>query len=99
MKQGRIIECPGCLLRLPDRHLNPDDRFNASGECRQVYYEITYYTLSKNDSCFIHQHVVDAYAAQNMERGRVLLLPYLPLSGFTLQQRKDIPGNRCSRHI
>lgn len=60
-----MIECPGCRLRLPDLHLDPPDRVNASGECWQVYSDLQCYTVSKQDSAFIHQHAVDAYAAQH----------------------------------
>lgn len=66
MKQEiKMIQCPGCRICQPDKHLDSPDRFNASGECMQLYYEITYYTLSKNDAGFIHQYVVDSYAAQH----------------------------------
>jgi succinate dehydrogenase hydrophobic anchor subunit len=32
-----------------------------------LFRELTFYTLAHGDSAFIHQHVVDAYAAQNAE--------------------------------
>jgi hypothetical protein len=46
-------------------HLDPDGRLNASGECWQVFLDLQCYTVSKQDPGFIHQHVVDAYAAQH----------------------------------
>ena len=60
-----MIECPGCRLKLPDQHLVPPDRANASGECLQVYSDLLCYTVAKQDPGFIHQHVVDTYAAQH----------------------------------
>ena len=60
-----MIECPGCRLRLPDQHLDPPDRFNASGECWRAYSDLQCFTVSKRDPEFTHQHAVDAYAAQH----------------------------------
>jgi Family of unknown function (DUF5946) len=57
--------CPGCLLELPDRHLDPPDRFNASGECWQAFSDLSCYTVSLGDPPFFHQHAVDAYEAQH----------------------------------
>jgi hypothetical protein len=65
MDVNEVIECPGCWLKLPCRHSDPGDRFNASGECLETYYELTYWTLVRQDGRFIHQHAVDAYAAQH----------------------------------
>ncbi|MFA5347598.1 MAG: DUF5946 family protein, partial [Methanoregula sp.] len=65
MDVSKSIECPGCGLKLPDRHLDPGDRLNASGECLGIYYELTYWTLTLQDGRFIHQHAVDAYSAQH----------------------------------
>jgi hypothetical protein len=97
MEQERMIECPGCLLRLPDRYLNPDDRFNASGECRELYYEITYYTLSKNDASFIHQHVVDAYAAQHAGGRTRTITTVFALIGLYLATEKGYTGKQVQQ--
>lgn len=35
---------------------------------QETYNELCYYTLSHGDSSFIHQHVVDAFAAQSCDR-------------------------------
>jgi hypothetical protein len=58
-------DCPGCRLKLPDQHLDPPDRVNASGECLHVYSHLQGYTVAKQDPEFIHQHAVDTYAAQH----------------------------------
>lgn len=60
-----MIECPGCRLKLPDQHLDPPDRVNASYECLKEYSDLMCYTVAKQDPGFIHQHAVDAYAAQH----------------------------------
>jgi hypothetical protein len=60
-----MIICPGCHVALPDRHLDPPDRFNASGECWQAFSDLACYTVAKQDPAFIHQHAVDAYGAQH----------------------------------
>ena len=60
-----MIECPGCHLVLPDRHLDPPDRLQASGECFQLFSDLQCYSVSKQDRDFIHQHVADIYAAQH----------------------------------
>jgi len=65
MNVNEAIECPGCGLKLPDRHFDLSDRFNASGECLGMYYELTCLTLVQQDERFIHQHAVDAYIAQH----------------------------------
>ncbi len=57
--------CPGCGLVLADRHIDLPERFNASGECWQLFNDLSCYTVSKQDREFIHQYVVDAYAAQH----------------------------------
>jgi Family of unknown function (DUF5946) len=56
---------PSCGLCLPAGDRNPPDRCNASGECLQAYSDLICYTVAKQDREFIHQHVVDAYAAQH----------------------------------
>ena len=57
--------CPGCGLTLPDSYVDPPDRFNATGACWQLFSDLSCYSVAKQDAGFIHQHVVDAYAAQH----------------------------------
>jgi hypothetical protein len=57
--------CPGCGLVLPDQHHDPPDRFNASGECWQLFSDLSCYSVGKQDAEFLHQYVVDAYEAQH----------------------------------
>ncbi|MEN6341950.1 MAG: DUF5946 family protein [Methanospirillum sp.] len=60
-----MTRCPGCRLELPHRHLNPPPRVYASGECWRIYSDLQSYTVAKRDPAFMHQHAVDAYAAQH----------------------------------
>jgi hypothetical protein len=57
--------CPGCGLLLPRNHARSPDRFNASGECWQLFSDLSCYTVSKQDAEFIHQCAVDTYEAQH----------------------------------
>ncbi len=59
-------ECPGCGLRLAVTAAQPDARFNASPECWQLHGELTAYTLTRGYGVFVHQLLVDAYAAQHV---------------------------------
>jgi hypothetical protein len=60
-----VTICPGCGLHLPRKGGDPPDRCNASPECLQAYSDLLCYTVAKQDPEFIHQHAVDAYAAQH----------------------------------
>ena len=62
---SKTMMCPGCGLILPSVEEQLDDRYNASSACRQLYGELTAYTLSLRDADFIQQFAVDTYAAQH----------------------------------
>jgi hypothetical protein len=62
---SKTMMCPGCGLILPSVEEQLDDRYNASSACRQLYGELTAYTLSLLDADFIHQIAVDTYTAQH----------------------------------
>lgn len=57
-------ECPGCKLKLPDHHLAADG-FNSSGECWELFGELSVYNIERAELTFIHQLAVDAYGAQH----------------------------------
>lgn len=65
----KIVECPGCGLKLDHRHHTLFGNYNASGECYQKYSELRNYTIGKQDLDFIHQHVIDTYSAQHSGNG------------------------------
>lgn len=66
MTTPQYRDCPACGLSLPRSETAPDTRYNASPECWQLYGELTAYTVTRGDLEFIHQHLVDAYAAQHV---------------------------------
>jgi Family of unknown function (DUF5946) len=59
------MQCPGCGLEHPDHGLATGTRQHASAGCWSLYCELAAYTLARNDPAFVHQHAVDAYAAQH----------------------------------
>jgi hypothetical protein len=65
MHMNKTTTCPGCGLILPSTEEQFEERYYASSACRQLCYELSAYTLSLGDAEFIHQHVVDTYAAQH----------------------------------
>ena len=57
--------CPGCGLALKSTNQDMDGRYNASQSCVALYLKLTVFTLSLQDTDFVHQLVVDTYAAQH----------------------------------
>ena len=94
MSVDTFVKCPGCGLNLSDRHLPAADRFNTTGECWQVYCELTCYTLTKEDSTFIHQHVVDAYEAQHAGGATRPITVVFGLIGLYLALEKGYTGRQ-----
>ena len=89
--------CPGCGLCLPDRHCNPPDRFNASGECWQLYSDLSCYMVAKQDAAFIHQHAVDAYAAQHSGGTTRNITVAFGLIGLYLALEKGYTGKQVQQ--
>jgi len=89
-----MIECPGCHVNLPDRHRDPPERMNASGECAQVYSDLLCYTVAKQDPEFIHQHVVDTYAAQHAGGPTRNIMVAFGLIGLYLAREKGYTGKQ-----
>jgi hypothetical protein len=59
---------------------------------QEAYNELCYYTLPHGDPAFIHQHVVDAYAAQNAsEKDKPIKLTFA-LAGFFLYVERQFTG-------
>jgi hypothetical protein len=92
-----MITCPGCLLELPDRHLDPPDRFNASGECWQAFSDLACYTIAKQDPVFIHQHAVDAYEAQHAAGITLNITVAFGLIGLHLALEKEYTGREVQQ--
>ena len=60
-----LTVCPGCGIEMESEEDRLDEDYNASVSCRKLYFDLSYYTLSLQDSYFIHQLIVDTYAAQH----------------------------------
>ena len=92
--------CPGCHVDLPDKHLDPPDRFSASGECWQLFSDLSCYTVSKGDAEFIHQHAVDAYEAQHAGEKTKNITVAFGLIGLYLTLEKGYTGRQVqAAHI
>ncbi len=61
---------------------------------QEAYNELSYYTLSLRDPAFIHQHVVDAYAAQSSGEGDKPIRLTFALVGLYLHVEKQFTGRQ-----
>jgi len=90
--------CPGCGLRLPLSDAPFDDRFLASPECLALQGELTGYTIAdaqtRADDRFIHQHLVDAYAAQHAGGHQPSIRVAFALIGLYLQFERGYSGKQ-----
>lgn len=92
-----MSRCPGCGVLLPDCQKTPPDRCNASGECVQLYSDLMCYTVAKQDPAFIHQHAVDAYAAQHAGGTTRNITVAFGLIGLYLALEKKYTGKQVQR--
>jgi hypothetical protein len=89
--------CPGCGVQLPSRGLDPDPKANASGECRALMNELSYYTLAHGDRAFIHQHLVDAFGAQHVRQSRSTIGAAFALAGLYLAIERGFTGRQVQK--
>jgi hypothetical protein len=75
--------CPGCGI--------DDD------ECAQLHAELAAYTLTHGDRNFIHQHVVDAYAAQHACLATKTIGPAFAVIGLYLALEEGFTGRQVQR--
>ncbi|MHB1630570.1 MAG: DUF5946 family protein [Bacilli bacterium] len=95
-----MVDCPGCGVILPDRQVQRAHGYNASGECYEKHSELTAYTLSHKGDRFIHQHVVDAYAAQHAGNGMRNITTAFALIGLYYGVEHGFSGRQVQRiHI
>jgi len=66
--------------------LNP-----ASSE-QEIFYELSYYTLAHPDPSFIHQYVVDVFAAQCADQNTKPITITFALVGLYLHLEKNFTG-------
>ncbi|HZC06817.1 MAG TPA: DUF5946 family protein [Ktedonobacterales bacterium] len=90
-------DCPGCGLSLPVEDVAADARFYASPECQRIYGELTGYTVMLRDTEFIHQHLVDAYAAQHVGDGQPTIGAAFALIGLYLAVERGYTGKQVQR--
>jgi hypothetical protein len=77
--------------------LPPDPAYNASGECRQLMNEASFYTLAHGSPRFIHQHLVDAYGAQHVPGSASAILAAFTLAGLYLAIERGFTGRQVQR--
>ena len=57
-----------------------------------MYMELSLYTLQRRDPTFMHQHIVDAYAAQHPDRSMKPIRIAFSLVGLYLAVEKGLTG-------
>lgn len=91
-----MVACPGCGALYEPAGLPPPERQNTSGECLAAYHALTLRTLALGHAAFIHQHAVDAYAAQHAGGPSRPIGVYFALAGLYLHWSGVLPGVRSS---
>lgn len=97
-----IVQCPGCGLALPASDAPLDSRYNASPACFALYGELTGYTVGRGYRAgdFIHQLLVDAYAAQHAsDRMRPIGLPFALIGLYLVNERGGTGVDSQNMHI
>jgi len=64
-----------------------------------AYNELCCYTLAHGDLSFIHQHVVDSFAAQNADENTKPIKLTFALIGLYLHVENTFQAERSSEHI
>ncbi len=64
---------------------------------KELYNELALYTLSHSDPSFIHQHVVDAFAAQNADKQSKPITVFFALVGLYLHLERNYTGREVQR--
>jgi hypothetical protein len=75
---------------------DPESEVPASGE-QELQHELSFYTLAKGDATFIHQHVVDAFAAQNATIDSKPIKIMFALIGLYLHLERGYNGREVQR--
>jgi hypothetical protein len=64
---------------------------------KELYNELAFYTLAHGDPAFIHQHLVDAYAAQHAGETAKPIAVVFALIGLYLHVEKGYTGRQVQR--
>ncbi len=78
--------CPACGAKIP-----------ASRTCQDICHELSLYTLSHGQKEFIHQHVVDAYAAQHVRQDTKPITLAAALIGLYLFAERQYSGRQVQQ--
>jgi hypothetical protein len=74
--------------------------FPEDKQCKDLYYELAFYTLSKRDKEFIHQYAVDAYGAQHITKNSKEITVGATLIGLFLLAEHNYSGREIQQaHI
>jgi hypothetical protein len=64
---------------------------------REIYDELSFYTLGLGDQAFLHQNIVDAYAAQHVDEHTKPIRTVFALIGLYLTLEKGFTGRQVQR--
>jgi hypothetical protein len=64
---------------------------------QELYDELSFYTLSHHDAAFIHQNIVDAYAAQHADEQTKPIRTVFALIGLYLCLEKGFTGRQVQQ--
>ncbi|MBM7567628.1 DUF5946 family protein [Paenibacillus sacheonensis] len=92
-----IVKCPGCGLLLPNRSYEEPLRFHASGECMELYHQLSVYTSAHGYEAFIHQLALDAYGAQHCGGGMRPITAAFSLIGLYLVVERGFTGRQVQQ--
>ncbi len=70
---------------------------NPNKTDKKNYDELSYYTLAHPDPKFIHQHIVDAYAAQHADENTKPITLAFALVGLYLYLEKNYTGKETQK--
>jgi hypothetical protein len=65
---------------------------NKGKSNQEMFYELSYYTITHHDPIFIHQHAVDAFTAQNADENTKPIAITFALIGLYLFIEKGFSG-------
>ena len=66
-------------------------------QAQEKFYELSYYTLAHADPAFIHQHVVDAFAAQTANEDSKPIAAAFALVGLCLYLERNYTGKQVQQ--
>ena len=74
-----------------------DPRQAAMRSDQELFDELTFYTLAHGDPAFLHQNVVDAFAAQHADESSKPIYVVFALVGLYLCVEKGFTGKQAQR--